>query len=139
MTIQNATSDEEIAACFPVLRQLRPHLTEETFVARIRELMSGGYRLAYLLAEGGAAAVAGYRIEDKLSTGTFLFVDDLVSDESSRSKGHGARMLTWLREQARAAGCRSLQLDTGIQRKDAQRFYQREGMRLSSYRYEILP
>jgi GNAT superfamily N-acetyltransferase len=139
MTIRIATSDEEIAGCFPVMRQLRPHLIEATFVARIRELMAAGYKLAYLIADGRPVAVAGYRIEDKLSTGTFLFVDDLVTDESARSQGHGASMLAWLREQARAAGCHALQLDTGVQRKDAQRFYQREGMRWSGYRYEILP
>jgi GNAT superfamily N-acetyltransferase len=121
------------------LRQLRPHLTEEQFVGRIRQLMSGGYRLAYLMSDGRPVAVAGYRIADKLSAGRFLFVDDLVTDEAARSKGHGARLLAWLREQARAEGCPQLQLDTGIQRKDAQRFYQREGMRLSSYRYEIVP
>jgi GNAT superfamily N-acetyltransferase len=65
-----------------------------------------------------------------------LYVDDLVTDESHRSKGYGQRLLKWLFNEARDAGCHSVQLDTGIQRKDAQRFYERERMRWSAHRYE---
>ena len=139
MSILVATSDEEIAACFPVMKQLRPHLTPEEFVLRVRKQMSAGYKLVYFLSDRRLVAVAGYRVANKLSAGKFLFVDDLVTDETARSKGYGARLLTWLRGQARAEKCSCLQLDTGIQRKDAQRFYEREGMRLSGYHYEVVP
>ena len=57
-----------------------------------------------------------------------------MTDATFRSRGYGSRLLAWLREQARAVGCASVQLDTGVQRKDAQRFYEREGMRLSAFR-----
>ena len=139
MNITVATSDEEIAACFPVMKQLRPHLEPEEFVPRVRKQMLAGYKLVYVLSDDQPVAVAGYRVSNKLSAGKFLFVDDLVTDESARSKGYGARLLTWLREQARSEACSRLQLDTGIQRKDAQRFYEREGMRLSGYHYEVAP
>jgi GNAT superfamily N-acetyltransferase len=138
MVIRIAESDEEVAACFPVMRQLRPHLEADEFVSMIRKRMPADYKLAYVEVDGRPVAIAGYRITEKLSTGRFLHVDDLVTDEASRSKGYGARLLEWLRDQARAAACRSLQLDTGVQRKDAQRFYEREGMRLSAYHYEIV-
>jgi GNAT superfamily N-acetyltransferase len=139
MSIRVARSDEEITACFQVMRQLRPHLKPEEFVPRVRKQMLAGYHLAYLVSDGQPVAVAGYRVANKLSAGKFLFVDDLVTDEMTRSKGYGARLLTWLRAQARAEECSRLQLDTGVQRKDAQRFYEREGMRLSAYHYEIVP
>lgn len=127
MTIRVATSDEEIARCFAVMGQLRRHLERDDFVARIRRQQSQGYRLAYVEADGRSVAVAGYRISKKLSSGRFLFVDALVTDEGERSKGLGARLLMWLQEEEAAAGCDSLQLDTGIQRKDAQRFYSAKG------------
>ncbi len=137
MVIRIALSEAEIESCFAVLSQLRPELERDQFVGRILRQQRRGYRLAYVEADGRAVAVAGYRISEKLSSGRFLFVDDLVTDEGERSKGHGALLLKWLQQEAAAAGCDSVQLDTGIQRKDAQRFYSREGMRLVSYRYEI--
>jgi hypothetical protein len=38
MPIEIATTDEDIAACYPVLRQLRPKLEASTFVADVRRM-----------------------------------------------------------------------------------------------------
>jgi hypothetical protein len=46
MGIHLASSDEEIAACFPVMHQLRPHLTPGGFLTRVRSQERAGYRLA---------------------------------------------------------------------------------------------
>ena len=137
--VRLAESDAEIAACFPVMQQLRPHLRAEEFVQLIRTRMPGDYRLAYIEVDGRPVAVAGFRITEKLSAGRFLHIDDLVTDQSRRSRGHGAHLLSWLRSLAREQGCHSIQLDTGVQRKEAQRFYEREGMRLSAVHYECDP
>ena len=137
MTIRLAISDQEVSACFPVMSQLRSHLDPTQFVPTVRRQQGQGYRLVYLEDQGKIHAVAGFRRIDNLAFGGVLYVDDLVTDIDSRSKGYGAQLLTWLRSQARADTCHSLQLDTGVQRKETQRFYDREGMRLSAYRYEI--
>lgn len=126
MDIRIATSDREIASCFPVMRSLRPHLHAEEFVDRVRRLEREGYRLAYLEEPEGVVAVAGFRILESLASGRFLFLDDLATHPDQRSRGHGSRMLAWLRERAREEGCAQLQLDSGLQRKDAHRFYERE-------------
>jgi GNAT superfamily N-acetyltransferase len=139
MDIRIASTDEEIAACFPVMQALRPHLVESGFVSLVRRLEAGGYRLAYMEESGRPVAVAGLRTGENIPWGRFMYVDDLVTDPAYRSRGHGARMLAWLREYARAAGCEQLRLDSGVQRKDAHRFYEREGMTLASYHFcEIL-
>ena len=119
------------------MKQLRPHLEAAEFVSRVRRLALAGYRLAYLELEGRPVGVAGFRAAEDLARGRFLYVDDLVTDEAFRSKGVGAQLLAWLRAQATAEACNSVQLDTGVQRKGAQRFYEREGLRLSCYHYEI--
>jgi GNAT superfamily N-acetyltransferase len=137
MGIHLASSDQEIAACFPVMHQLRPHLTPDSFLARVRSQQRAGYRLACLEVAGRPVAVAGFRVSECLSSGRFLYVDDLVTLDSERSKGHGARLLEWLLDQARKEGCQELELDSGIQRKDAHRFYQREGLAIRSYHFEI--
>lgn len=131
-------ADRDIRRCHAVVRQLRPHLGEpERFLARVRQQMEAGYRLACLEApDGSVIAVAGFRIAENLAWGRFLYVDDLVVDEAWRSAGHGRRMLEWLKREARALGCAQLHLDSGVQRPDAHRFYQREGLTLSSYHFQ---
>jgi len=130
-----AESDSDISACFPVMSQLRPHLIEAEFVARVRRMQRAGFHLAALTADGAVRAVAGYRYHEKLFSGRTLYVDDLVSDTSHRSRGHGARLLAWIADEARAHDCDVLELDSGVQRFDAHRFYFRERMRISSYHF----
>lgn len=137
MGIRLASSDQEIAACFPVMHQLRPHLTPDAFLARVRSQEQAGYRLAYLEVDGRPVAVAGFRISESLASGRFLNVDDLVTLDAERSKGHGAQLLQWLLEYARTDGCQGLELDSGVQRKDAHRFYEREGLKIRSYHFEV--
>jgi GNAT superfamily N-acetyltransferase len=139
MEIRVAASDEEIAACFPVMRELRPSIAEREFVSRVRELAASGYLLAYATDADQVLAVAGFRIGDNLAWGRFLYVDDLVTLASHRSKGHGAALLDWLRRFAADNACSQLHLDSGVQRKDAHRFYEREGMGLFGYHFrEVL-
>jgi GNAT superfamily N-acetyltransferase len=137
MGIRVASTDEEIAACFPVMQQLRPKLTPASFLAQVRSQETAGYRLAYVESDGRPVAVAGFRILETLVSGRFLNVDDLVTFESERSKGHGARLLRGLIERAQADGCQGLELDSGVQRKDAHRFYEREGLRIVAHHFQI--
>lgn len=135
MNIFIAQSDVEIASCFPVMCELRPKLNEESFVARIRKLQQGGYHLAYLQDERLTAAVAGFRFGESLAWGKYLYVDDLVTLAGQRSRGLGAALLSWLLDYAQQNNCDQFHLDSGVQRKDAHRFYEREGLQLSSYHF----
>jgi len=135
MNIRIATTDTEIAACFPVMLELRPHLVHEQFVARIRSQEPAGYRLAYVRASDSVVAVAGFRLAENLAWGRFLYVDDLVTLPDQRSKGHGAKLLSWLKKQAAREGCGQMHLDSGIQRKEAHRFYERAGMTMTSLHF----
>lgn len=135
MNIHVATTDTEIAACYPVMRELRPHVAEEQFLSRVRSQESTGYRLAYLLGANGVVAVAGFRVGENLAWGHFLYVDDLVTLSQYRSKGYGAQLLSWLKEKAEKEGCEQMHLDSGIQRKEAHRFYEREGMTMASLHF----
>jgi GNAT superfamily N-acetyltransferase len=135
--IQIAESDADIRRCFAVLSQLRPHLSAEDFVPRIRRMQREGFVLASLEESGEVRAVAGYRYLDLLFSGLTLYVDDLVTDASQRSRGHGAALLQWLQEQARARGCTTLTLDSGVQRTEAHRFYFRQRMSIRSYHFSL--
>src|SRR5690606_35847770 len=92
--ILEADTDAAIERCFPVMRQLRPHLAAEEFVTRVRAMQQEGFHLAFLADETGPVrAVAGYRFYDKLFSGRNLYVDDLVTDLAARSRGYGRELL----------------------------------------------
>ncbi len=134
--VRLANGEEDLRRAFPVMAQLRTHLSEAEFVKRAtRQAESGGYRVALLEQDGRVRAVAGFRITETLFSGRHLYVDDLVTDAASRSAGFGARLLTWLTDHARREGCAMIELDSGLQRIDAHRFYYREGMHISSFRF----
>jgi GNAT superfamily N-acetyltransferase len=137
MKIADAQTDEEIASCYAVMRELRSSLVDADFVTTVRRLQAGGYHLAFVTDEGRVRAVAGYRIQEMLWCGLHLYVDDLVTEDTARSRGYGHALLSWLAEKARARGCRQLQLDSGVQRFDAHRFYFRERMHIAAYHFTV--
>jgi GNAT superfamily N-acetyltransferase len=82
-------------------------------------------------------AVAGWRLVANTSAIRKLYVDDLSTAASDRSRGYGRMLLNELRERAVAAGCHSLELDSGVQRFDAHRFYLRERMNITAHHFDL--
>jgi GNAT superfamily N-acetyltransferase len=136
-TILLAESDAEIAACAPVIAQLRPDVAGGDFVATARRLAADGYRLACVVEDGTVSAVAGFHLRENLPWGRHVYVDDLVTDAARRSRGAGAALMEWLVAYARRAGCTSVQLDSGVQRFAAHRFYLRERFQISSHHFSL--
>jgi GNAT superfamily N-acetyltransferase len=138
-SVRIAESDNDVMRCFPVMAELRPHLGRDEFLPRIRRMQQeNGFYLAFIEQGREVRAVAGYRYLDLLFSGLTLYVDDLVTDPRHRSAGHGRTLLHWLQDQARAKGCTTLTLDSGVQRADAHRFYFRERMVIQGYHF-LLP
>jgi GNAT superfamily N-acetyltransferase len=135
--IRLAESDADIERCFPVMAQLRPHLTKDDFIRRVKLQRQEGYQLAYAEDEGAVRSVAGFRIMNMLAHGHFLYVDDLVTDENARSKGYGDLLFDWLVNYARDEGCEKFQLDSGVQRFSAHRFYLRKRMEIASHHFSL--
>ena len=137
MTISIATTDDEVQRCHPVMAELRPHVTAENFLERVRRQESiAGYKLAYII-DGDVKAVAGFRVSECLAWGKFLYVDDLVAKTDERSKGYGGELLDWLIEYARAEDCDQFHLDSGVQRFDAHRFYLRKRMIIEAHHFGL--
>ena len=128
MSVRRIESDADIVATRDVMLQLRPHLTAAEYVATVRRMVEvERYRLAAAIDdEGIVRAVAGYRIFETLYCRRLLSVDDLVTDEHSRSAGYGKELLDWLKAEARAQRCEQVHLDSLVHRERAHRFYYRE-------------
>jgi GNAT superfamily N-acetyltransferase len=134
--IRPARTAEDLAACFPVMQALRPHLTTPAeLIERVQRQAGHGYQL--LAAWSGKAVIgaAGYRMQENLIRGRFCYVDDLVVAEHERRHGLGARLLDAVAAEARKAGISRLTLDTGFDNLLGQRFYFRYGMLPASMRF----
>ncbi|MEW6684210.1 MAG: GNAT family N-acetyltransferase [Nitrospirota bacterium] len=59
----------------------------------------------------------------------------ICTSSSQRSRGYGAALLSWLVDLAATAGCQQVHLDSGVQRTEAHRFYEREGMERASVHF----
>ena len=130
-----ARGDQRWAQALPVLQELRPHLTPELLDQVLVEGEPQGLR--FLAAFGGerCLGVAGWRTMATTHVVRKLYVDDLVTAPASRSTGVGAALLNELERRARTAGCSVLDLDSGVQRHGAHRFYLRERMDITSHHF----
>lgn len=136
MNIRELSTDEEFRAAWSVMRELRGHLDEETFLARVAEMRSSGYRLLAVEEEGAIVALAGIGKETNLYYGRYMWVYDLITTETARSKGHGLALLQRVEEIAKEEGCDVLALSSALHRVDAHRFYlEKAGMEKRSYTF----
>ncbi len=138
LSLRHADSDAEIAACFPVMRALRPHLTgPDELVSRVRSQMAAGYRILAAWDGDTVVGLAGYRPQENLIRGPFCYVDDLVVSASRQRGGLGARLLDGVQVEALAQGLTFLVLDTAMDNALGQRFYFRYGMLPAALRFAM--
>lgn len=137
-SVHFAESESDLLRCHPVVFALRPHLEPSEFIGRVKLQWQEGYRLVFLESDGAVASVAGFRILHSLWRRRFLYVDDLVTSEAARSRGHGHALFEWLVQHAREQSCDALHLDSGVQRFEAHRFYFRERMAIQAHHF-VLP
>jgi GNAT superfamily N-acetyltransferase len=119
----------------PVLKELRTHLDAASLTAIYAEGHAQGLRFLAAYDEGRCVGVAGWRIVALTFAIRKLYVDDLVTTADGRSNGVGHALLAELESRARTADCTVLDLDSGVQRHDAHRFYFRERMHISSHHF----
>jgi len=132
-----ARDDQEIQECYPVMAELRPHVSADDFLPRVRrQVQTAGYKLAYVR-DDEVKAVAGFRISECLAWGKFMYVDDLVSKSDDRSKGYGGALVDWLIEYARSQDCDQFHLDSGVQRFNAHRFYLMKRLLIEAHHFSL--
>lgn len=131
-----AESEPQIMGCFDVLQELRPRLQRESFCEKVREMQGEGYVLAYLEKGGEVVSVAGFRTyQDFAAEGKAMYIYDLVTRQSSRSKGWGAELMLDLERYATDAGCVTVHLDSGTFRYGAHKFYFNRGYQIRAYHF----
>ncbi|MFT7559236.1 MAG: GNAT superfamily N-acetyltransferase [Flavobacteriales bacterium] len=120
---------------FAVFQQLRPHLTEDDFLARVDEQFCQGYRIAYISQDDVIVAVMGFRVNSYLAWGNIFYIDDLATCSTALRKGYAGRLLDWAEGEARTQDCDQIHLDSGYMRSDAHRLYLNKGFSLVSHHF----
>jgi len=138
MNVRIAETDTDLERIAGVLLELRDTFSRETLIAQIKQQMQAGYRVAFVEADGEVLCVAGFVVGMKLAWGKHVYVDDLVTANTQRSRGAGAAMIDWLKSHARGLDCTQLHLDSGVQRFGAHKFYLREGFKIASHHFSII-
>ncbi len=115
-------------------RQLRPQLPAD-YSAKMQRVFAQGGRMVLATEGETVLGLAVWRSFENTVSGSQVYVDDLVTDETRRSQGVGKALLAWLSSYARRAGAATLALDSGSQRHAAHRFYLRERFNITSFHF----
>ncbi|TKD66456.1 GNAT family N-acetyltransferase [Pseudalkalibacillus hwajinpoensis] len=125
LRIKELHSKAEIIEAFPVMKQLRAHLDEDTYLDLVLEAKEiDRYKMIALINGEEIVAVTGFKPMTTLYYGRFVWVCDLVTNDNERSKGYGEKLLTYVHNWAKENKYESVALSSGLQRKDAHRFYE---------------
>ncbi|WP_026585404.1 GNAT family N-acetyltransferase [Bacillus sp. J33] len=123
--IKELNTQQEWKQAFPLMKHLRTHLDEESYLELVSEAaQKEGYKMAALFESGEMKAVTGFMPMITLYNGRFIWVCDLVTDPDQRSKGYGETLLSYVESWARDNGYSLVSLSSGLQREDAHRFYE---------------
>lgn len=131
--IQIAKSLETIEQCFPVMKELRPHICREDFVSQVIRQQESGYELAFIEETTKIKSLAGFREAEYLAWGKVLYIDDLITAPEACGNGYGSTLLKYLIEEAKKRKCAQIHLDTGHHRHDAHRVYLKHGFQIKSH------
>ncbi|SDN31489.1 Acetyltransferase (GNAT) domain-containing protein [Fictibacillus solisalsi] len=122
--VRELSTRVEVKDAFPVMKQLRPHLTEALYLSLYEEMRTSGYTLLACYDDESIVAVAGFAVLTNLYYGKHVWIYDLVTDEQVRSKGYGEELLSFIESFAAQNNCNCVALSSGTARTDAHRFYE---------------
>ena len=137
MNIEFASTTAAIVNCYPVMAELRPHLTIDHFVELVVRMQENHQYQLVCLNDKGIKAVAGIRMAEWLCAGKYLEIDDLITTADSRSKGYGGILFDWICNYAREMNCDQVRLVSGVQREHAHRFYLNKGMKFEAKYFSL--
>ena len=136
MKIKIAT-ENEIKYCYKMMHQVREDLSEKALHKLISDQIKNGYQLAYVLDNDQVICVAGFTIGQKLSIGKHLNIDDFVTDKSVKSTDAGKALLDFIKIYAKQQECKSIHLDSLVERHNAHKFYLNEDMQIVSHHFSF--
>ena len=122
--IKHLESEKDLLQGYHVLKELRTSLSEKEFLKRFAIMQKEGYQLLGLEEDGQLVAVAGIISLTNFYHGKHIYIYDLVTKSSVRSKGYGEKLLNHIMMMGKERGYENITLSSGLKRVDAHRFYE---------------
>jgi GNAT superfamily N-acetyltransferase len=120
-------AENEILSVYPVLKELRPHISKEEFVEIYKHSRKADdYTFYGYFLNNDCVGLMGLRYLTDYVHRFHLYIDDLVVSKDHRSQQIGAKLLKFAEALAQDKSCTGLRLSTGVDNKDGMRFYERE-------------
>jgi GNAT superfamily N-acetyltransferase len=113
-----------------------PEILEREIEPRLRatqQSVPGTLSQPILVAEdGGALAGMAFVTFSGNAPVPFAIIEDLVVDQTRRSRGIGTSILNWIAAEARARNIRRLFLESGVHNSESHGFFERNGFETCS-------
>ena len=123
MNVQELEDPDELQEAYCLLTQLYSDLSEDRFERELPAMREDGYRLFGLYENGTLRSVAGVNVVTNFANGRHVYLYDLVTEETDRSRGYGKALLEFVERWGEQRGCSTVKLITGTDREKAHEFY----------------
>lgn len=130
ITVRELATDE-LPRILPLIEKHNAKIEPSELRRRLEVMIPHGYHCIAAFEKDHIVGVAGYWLGARFYCGEFMDVDNVVVEESLRSRGIGLKLMDWLHKKSRELGCKVVVLDSYVTFVGAHKFYFRQG-------YEIL-
>ena len=118
---------ENFESVYPLMKQLRPHLTIEQFIhIHDQAKAADQYTLIGYFENETCVGLMGLRTLFDYVHLKHIYIDDLVVEETKRSSGVGRKLLKHAEQIAQQQDCTGLRLCTGHENYRGIKFYENE-------------
>lgn len=120
MQIEILKTIEDWKSAYPLVKQLRPHLTEDSYFNLLKKMSA--YQ-GWVIMDGTLKAFIGFEECLNFYNDKHIFVHDFVTNDKDRSNGYGEKLMEAIISYAKQNQFGYIALESGKQRYDAHRFY----------------
>ena len=133
----SSLSEQLIQSIFQLMLSLYPDMTfnNQQLLKRLHDKVEKGYHLLAMIVNEKIVGLCGYNIFHSFGWDDYLYIYDLVVDEAHRSQKYGLQILKQLEDIARDNECKTIRLDSRVERTDARRFYLKNDYDIFAFHY----
>lgn len=137
MRVVEAISDEAILKCRRAIQTLRPTISDEEYLEKIKKTLDANRQMIFIEENGEAASVAVFETGYNLFRGSYIYIDDLSTLPEYRGKGYAGILLDLILDMAAKENIEEVHLDSGVSetRTDAHRLYLNKRFQIASLHF----
>jgi len=123
ITIEELISCADLRMGFPIMKDIRPNISENRYVNLIKHMQLEGYRIFSAWHNKQIIGLIGFSILTNLYYGRHIWINDLVVTKPYQSKGVGKQLMHYVEDIAKQEHCHIIALSSGLERTHAHHFY----------------